>query len=435
MDFLQRQAFFLVCGAVTIGGIALGAVGYSRMGGVMSQMRDAEKLFKDLQSAQSGPVNQAHIDAELGRIRAIQRDRDEVLGKVAKFMPYEQLVEGFFPTMTKEKEDQFRRRYVEKLQALLESLQYGTPATADDVVKMQNRMNREEFERTKESLTADPGASQPPPPPPSGPAFTPGMVLTEEGARRDAKARAQMNQAQSIRCYAIGLEDTPPPDAANTLQLEKTVPPTGRMDDRPPVEDLWRAQLEMWIQEDVVGAIAAINEEAAQAYRLANQNNQDRRPPWVGIMPVKDVISIRLSHYVFPGDSALRGDEARGSQAGVPLGVSAGSFAGSACNDWYEVLHSNVKLVMDQRDIPKFVAKLCENRVHTLLRVSYESVPPDGQMRDKIYGDEPVVKVVFDFETIMLGDKFRPIMPAFVLEDLLGMARPGEEVAGGEDGG
>jgi hypothetical protein len=442
MDFIKRQAFFLVCGAAAVGGIALGAVGYGGMDSVLSEMSDADRLFKDLQNAASNPVNQTHIDAELVRIQRIQSDREVVMNEAAKFMPYEQLVEGFFPTMSKDKEDQFRRKYVEKLQALLDSPHYGTPANAADIADMRNRMKREEFERTKDRLTSDPGASAPPPVA-SGPAYTPGMVLTEDGARKDAEARAAMNRAQSIRCYAVRFGDKPSQGGVHTLQIEETVPPTGRMDDRPPEADIWRAQLGLWIQEDVMRVVAAMNEEAARAYRLAHQDDEERRAPWVGIMPVKEVISIRVSDYVFNDSEAkaVNGDEAGGYHAANPLGMDVASFTRSGSIDWYDVIHFNVKLVMDQRDIPEFVAKLCENRLHTLLRISYKSVPPDGRMRGKIYGDEPVVNVLFDFETIMLADQFRSeddslrMMPDFVIEYVLELPLPGEAATDGEDGG
>ena len=71
---------------------------------------------------------------------------------------------------------------------------------------------------------------------------------------------------------------------------------------------------------------------------------------------------------------------------------------------------------MDQRDIPLLVDRLSNNSFHTLLRVSYQSVPPNRKMEGKIYGAEPVVNVVMDFESIMLGEVFRPLMPTSVCE-------------------
>jgi hypothetical protein len=71
---------------------------------------------------------------------------------------------------------------------------------------------------------------------------------------------------------------------------------------------------------------------------------------------------------------------------------------------------------MDQRDIPRLVNRICKNRFHTLLRIAYEAVPPNRRMRGKIYGAEPTVNVVMDFETIMLGKVFRGLIPPEVCE-------------------
>jgi hypothetical protein len=38
-------------------------------------------------------------------------------------------------------------------------------------------------------------------------------------------------------------------------------------------------------------------------------------------------------------------------------------------------------------------------------------------MVEKIYGSEPVVNVVLDFEVVMLGEVFRELMPDSVCED------------------
>ncbi len=58
-------------------------------------------------------------------------------------------------------------------------------------------------------------------------------------------------------------------------------------------------------------------------------------------------------------------------------------------------------------------------------------------MRGKIYGAEPVVKVVLDFETHMLADKYRRLMPDDILE-AYGFTRPADEderEGESEDGG
>ena len=94
-------------------------------------------------------------------------------------------------------------------------------------------------------------------------------------------------------------------------------------------------------------------------------------------------------------------------------------FTGTTSNATFDVLQFSLKLVMDQRDIPHLIEKLTTNTFHTLLRVAYHAVPVNRDMVGKIYGPEPAVVVVMDFETVMLGEVFRPLMPRVVCERLV----------------
>ena len=82
---------------------------------------------------------------------------------------------------------------------------------------------------------------------------------------------------------------------------------------------------------------------------------------------------------------------------------------------------------MDQRDIPKLVDRICRNSFHTLLRVAYVAVPPNRDMKNKVYGSEPTINVVMDFEFVMLGKVFRDFIPTMVCEDFSIPCPPREE--------
>ncbi len=88
--------------------------------------------------------------------------------------------------------------------------------------------------------------------------------------------------------------------------------------------------------------------------------------------------------------------------------------------DMYEVMHFSVKLVVDVRDLPAIIGGICRDQFHTVLRVSYETEPPNIDMVQKIYGSEPVVNVIIDFETVMFGELYRKMMPDLIL-DYLGL--------------
>jgi hypothetical protein len=178
----------------------------------------------------------------------------------------------------------------------------------------------------------------------------------------------------------------------------------------PDTDDAWRAQVSYWIQKDVVEAIMAVNEEAGEAAKQAKEDQ------WVGIMPVKEVISIRVSDYVPPKDQLYKVAEPVGFGAAMPAGTAESVFTGTASGDSYEVVQFTVKLIMDQRDIPLLVERLCNNSFLTLLRVSYKSVPVNKAMTGKVYGAEPTVLVVMDFESVLLSEVFRPLMPTEVCD-------------------
>ena len=135
-------------------------------------------------------------------------------------------------------------------------------------------------------------------------------------------------------------------------------------------------------------------------------------------MPVKEVISIRLSDGYIPamGDAFVGPRPGEYTEA-LPPGTPETVFTQSGQSDMYDVIQFAVKLIMDQRDIPQFIDRMSKDSLHTLLRVSYKAVPVNRAMMNKIYGSEPAVNVIMDFETIMLGEVFRPLMPPSVCEE------------------
>jgi len=408
MDFLRRHAFFIVCGVVALIGIALIVTGARAMPSVLEEMNNVESTHRSLNSLQSQTVNMAKIDAAKQRIELVLNDRDKVANKAKELYGYEPLVPGALPDGDALKRNDFKAKYTTEMEELLASLNYGCPATPADVAMWRDIIEDEQAAQRERGM--DRGATQSPPPP-SGPSHTPAGVLTKTGVREDPAARAHMAAAQKIHCYARHFDDERPPNQVASLDFWPTMKDTGIVD-APDVEDVWYAQIGHWIQMDVVSAIVALNSEAAQEARKRGED------PWVGVMPVKEVIAIRLSDGYVPRDGEeIFGNQPGGYTAALPPGTPETVFTHSGSNEMYEVVQYSVKLVMDQRDIPLLIDRLCKNSFHTLLRVSYEAMPPNRDMVGKIYGSEPVVNVLMDFETIMLGGVFRPLIPTLVCEE------------------
>ncbi|MDO8632215.1 MAG: hypothetical protein Q7R41_17160, partial [Phycisphaerales bacterium] len=147
----------------------------------------------------------------------------------------------------------------------------------------------------------------------------------------------------------------------------------------------------------------------------AKAAGQDR---WVGIMPVKDLISIRLGLdlYVPPQGELYALPEPGGYLGAVPAGTAETVYTHTASGPYFEVVQIAVKLVMDQRDIPKLVKRISNNSFYTLVRAAYKEVPPNLSLTGKVYGSEPTVNVVLEFEFVMLGEIFRKWMPKEVCD-------------------
>jgi hypothetical protein len=290
------------------------------------------------------------------------------------------------------------------MRKLLDSLHWGGPPSAADIEAMKDKIDNEKAaERQFGSEPSAAGGAA------LAGAFTPAEVLTKLGVKHDPPARASIAAAQKIYCYAVNFFEDKPPERVASLEFWLTMKDTGTVE-APEVDDIWRAQVSYWIQKDVVYAIVAVNDEAAEAAKKAKEDQ------WVGIMPVKEVISIRVSDYVPPKGDLFAVAQPVGFAAAMPPGTAETAFTGTASGDSYEVVQFTVKLIMDERDIPLLVERLCNNSFRTLLRVSYKSVPVNKTMTGKVYGSEPTVMVVMDFESVLLGEVFRPWMPTEVCD-------------------
>jgi len=402
MDLLRRHLFFIVCGVVAAAGVAAGVVGLQGMPKVQAGLKNVAGIYDALGRIQSKPVSRDEIEAEKQRIERLVTDRDAVEAKAKTLYAYAPLVPEVFPSGDALPRIEFRRRYMEAMDALLPTLRAGVPATPREIEAFKDRIKNEVVRARDQGMDLESG---------SGPQRTPAGILTAAGVRLNARARANIAKAQQLYCYALSLADSKPPLQVPALDYHKAMIDVSAVD-APFIEDVWWAQIGYWIQADVVKAIAAVNEAAAEAARARDEE------AWVGNLPVKEVISIRVSSEYVSRDSADEklGAPPAGFDPAFPPGTPETVFTHSGQTSWYEVRQFTLKLVMDERDIPALVDRLCTNTFHNLLRVAYQAVPADKDFAAKVYGPEPAVIVVMDFETIMLGGVFRPIMPTATCE-------------------
>ena len=182
-----------------------------------------------------------------------------------------------------------------------------------------------------------------------------------------------------------------------------------------------------------------MNDKAAKVHAETAGKTGVYDGPWVGIMPVKEIISIRVSDHLKQDDDKveqLTWGRVGGPDEAKPAGSPYPTFTNTQGSDTYDAVQFSVKLIMDQRDLMQFADELTRGRFHTLLRVSYVSNSDvfDRTYYGTVYGSEPTVNVLFDFESILPVDRYRAIMPDVVLE-YLEVERPVTEEAGEEPAG
>ena len=407
MSFLRQQLFLIVCGVFAVAGITLSVLGMLGMSDVNREMSTFISSSKSLGDTTRPPkgsdtvINSSAITIQSSKIADIERNYDEILKRAYSLNRWTPLVAGAFPQPTSRvPKTLFKEAYPAAFDALLKRLGGGTVPTAEQILEAQVMI---ENERDVPTIQVDDGAS--PPADGAGPTkyYTERGVPLEAAARTVPTIRASIANAHHVRCYAT----------REAFDIHSKITDPAIL--VPDVADMWDAQTSLWIQQDVVEALARVNDSAAAEIEAAG----DR--PWVGVLPVKELISIRTSWYVLPKDPPAEASEPGGAGPAMPLQSPDLSFTRRATNDdMYEVMHFSVKLVVDVRDLPQIIGEICRDRFHTVLRVSYASVAPNVDMVNKIYGPEPVVNVILDFETVMFGELYRPLMPDLI-RDYLGL--------------
>lgn len=420
MNALKRNLFMILCGVGGAAGIALAWSGLRAMPKVQEEMKKAEGVFRSLDGVQSSPVNQQRLDAERERIESILADYKAVVDKSRTLYRVDQLVEGALPDGPPVARNEFRVSYNAAMSALMDSLRWGYPASAAEVELMRRRIADEEESRRQFAINPNTAGLRPPDI--SGPPETPAGVRTPAGVLTDPVARAAVNAAQRVLMYATGLRDEKPLEQKiASLEFEPIMADTATVD--PPFPDeVWRAQLGYWIQRDVVETIVALNSDAAKRASDAGQE------PWVGLMPIKDLISVRIARgFIKPSEDRYVGHSPTGEGAALPAGTPVTVFTKSASGPACEVVQFTLKMVVDQRYLTTFLERFCNHRFYTPLRVGFVAVQPNRSLHGKVYGSDPAVIVVMDFEFVMLGQVFRKLMPKTLREAEEIKCRPVDE--------
>lgn len=250
--------------------------------------------------------------------------------------------------------------------------------------------------------------------PPLSPNPTP-----EELVQKVPECRAAVDKARRIWCYAT-LENLDQRPAITDPSVQ-----------RPQLDEMWYAQMSLWIQQDILGALHRLNEK--RAGELSDEK------AWVGNLPFKRLIAFTVGGYVPPATAAATGAGRGGSGTttdglgGSPPMDGSAVLTRRGSTPTVDIVQFTIEMIVEARSLPEILDQISSSGFYTVLQVGYEAVPPNFEMRECIYGSQPVIRVWLLVEGAFLrtSKEYESRMP----EEVKKAIEQGRPVGGGAGAG
>lgn len=462
MQFVKKHWVLLLCGVASIGAIVVGMLGMTSTS-VDEEMQRRMQAAAEIQQLRNDPQNEKTISAEKERGQKFEEQYQTVLEMAENINRRVPLMEGVFPEpLRPETPYRFQQVYLKRIFELPRIMKAGTLPTelevqdeAEIVAEIMRRRSAEEGDSESDLLggglsppgdggmsgggraappgmgggrTAPPGMgggrTAPPgmgggraaPPGMSGGRTAPGVgggrsappaggerplgpALPENLNLDEVRHRAAIKKARSIRAYI-------------TPETSLHISPVANAQVTPTPLDMWFAQVSLWVQEDMIRAIAEVNEAAAQELKEGEGN--------VTNMPVKHLEVVRVKGYMtsagliaFPSTSLQTANQTTPDD----LDLVGESFTARVSDEQFDVVRVVMRVVVDQRDLLKLIDAVTRENFYQLVGLEYsiaEGSDPSGYM----YGFEPTVRATLDFEGYLARKVYKEMMPATVLKAL-----------------
>lgn len=423
LQFLKTYSISLICAVVAVGAIVFGAMAWSS-GEVVTEMK--QELTRvgatGIPGLRGAAKNAEVIAAEKQRGELFKKEYDATVAEATRINRRNVLMDGVFPQPARiETPFRFKETYKKKMEVLYADLDADTLPTEAEIKEEElNVADLIELEREKrieaEGDDASRSTGRVAPPGPGGRIDQQPVIGTGRGSsgnvdlppeergkpKYDPVYRARVAKAKSILCYY---------DKDTTFHVSPLADAVGA----PSAAEMWAAQVELWIQEDIVKAIAELNQAAADAVVDTD--------PCVENTPVKRIVSIRVRGY--QTEAAEKGGErdafdvtqftaasAAGAAATGGMGDAAPTLTGRKCNEQYDVVRFTVVLVIDQTKMQQVIDALTRANFYQCISAGYEAVDPiEAKAQGYFYGTAPVVYATLEFEGYMFREIYQELMP------------------------
>lgn len=431
LQFIKTYLISLICGVVAIGAVAFGVMGMSSDDVRQEMKSEIQRVgAANIKSLRVSAKNAEVIEAEKRRGKLFEDEYNKTLAEANRINRREVLMKGVFPTPERAATSfRFKEKYARRMKVLHTELSADTLPT--EAERQEEVLNVEDLialdlEREIEGKADEPGRTVRAAPRgraptasvgsrfggPSDPMGMRGASSPRGGGKPtddpkyDPVYRARVAKAKSILCYYDEATFHVAPLAYDTAS-----PSSGQM---------WAAQVGLWIQEDVVKAIAELNGAAADA--VVDED------PCVQHVPVKRLVSVRVRGYeadAVPPPPGRSGDSEVFNPRQFPVAAGGEASKGGASltdrksNDQYDVIRFSVTAAVDQRKILQVVDAITRVSFYQCLKVSYDTVDLE-ELRGQgyFYGTDPVVYATYEFEGYMFRDIYKELMPDAVKQAL-----------------
>lgn len=400
MAFLKQHIMMIAFAVVCL--VSAGAASWAYLAGsdVVEEMRAVDKLRNDIRRKRGRAYSPAAIEARKKQVEArnaeLSRRLETVLAlqKNSAFhggAPRTLLVPDALPEpKSNATAIDFREAYKREFPKLVERLNGRDKPTDREVAEQQAILEGQ-------SRRGGSGPGQNP--------WMPEEQIEEEERpessetegslldflRNYARARAAEKVARSIRMYVDRRAITP-----HSLAVLENVPKA---------HEIWQAQMSLWIEQDLVAALARVNE--ARVKELEAQGRP--QDAWVAHMPVKRLKWLRLRGWFGKGGAVNPGRFAR-------------SFTGEKNDTKKFIIPVQLDLVVEEASVARVIESLCGIGFYTPINVDYYAVDVSPLQDDYIYGEAPVVRMVIDLEGYFFRKVFDPWIPKSLKKIL---TRPG----------
>lgn len=400
MAFIKTNWRIIVFGVVVVASLAGAGWGVMSQSEIEAKMRVAQEMGNKVRGLAGGAVNKAIIEEKLKENEERKRQieaAEQIAFQVQLNNPFYERVESdgsYAPSprtplvpnvLPKSASDgdrvEFRTAYSNVFSEIMNRLHAADkPSTADVQIESDRlRQSGGESRRGPQEPWTVPLDLQS--------ADTGSKIITKlDALRSNAASVAAYKRAKEIWMYVSeGAIDRHP--------LAKST-------SNPTDEEIWHAQMSLWIQQDLLAGLTKCNDARAAELRKAGQTDR----LWVAFMPVKHLKALAIDRKLGKG----------GGGSNIPKNGFPTSMTGKQNTPDMFVVQCQLVLVVEEAMLPKVLEEITRTGFYTPILVNYSKVPPNPKQENYLYGQDPVIEVTIDLE----GYYFRKVYDQWLPESL-----------------